>query len=89
MAYGVELREPFLDHKLVEFAFAMPSEFKIQHGVGKYMLRELLRPWCLRIFPMLQNAHSKPLSGNGWQRSSPALPKKFNGVKAFQRSTLV
>ncbi len=44
MAYGVELREPFLDHKLVEFAFAMPAEFKIHNGVGKYMLREILKP---------------------------------------------
>lgn len=44
MAYGVELREPFLDHKLVEFAFAMPAEFKIKNGVGKYMLREILKP---------------------------------------------
>jgi asparagine synthase (glutamine-hydrolysing) len=44
MAYGVELREPFLDHKLVEFAFAMPAEFKIKDGVGKYMVREILKP---------------------------------------------
>lgn len=44
MAYGVELREPFLDHKMVEFAFAMPAEFKIQNGVGKFMLREILKP---------------------------------------------
>ncbi|MGM0390492.1 MAG: asparagine synthase (glutamine-hydrolyzing) [Bacteroidota bacterium] len=44
MAYGIELREPFLDHKLVEFAFAMPAEFKIHNGVGKYMLREILKP---------------------------------------------
>lgn len=44
MAYGVELREPFLDHKLVEFAFAMPAKFKIRDGVGKYMLREILKP---------------------------------------------
>lgn len=44
MAYGVELREPFLDHKLVEFAFAMPAEYKIKDGVGKYMLREILKP---------------------------------------------
>ncbi|MCM4161750.1 asparagine synthase (glutamine-hydrolyzing) [Antarcticibacterium flavum] len=44
MAYGVELREPFLDHKLVEFAFAMPADFKINNGIGKYMLRELLKP---------------------------------------------
>ncbi|CAM4114739.1 asparagine synthase (glutamine-hydrolyzing) [Gillisia limnaea] len=44
MTYGVELREPFLDHKLVEFAFAMPAEFKIKNGIGKYMLREILKP---------------------------------------------
>ncbi len=44
MAYGVELREPFLDHKLVEFAFAMPAKFKIKDGAGKYMIREILKP---------------------------------------------
>lgn len=44
MACGIELREPFLDHKLVEFAFAMPAEFKIKNSLGKYMLREILKP---------------------------------------------
>ena len=48
MAYGVELREPFLDHKLVEFAFAMPEEYKINNKVGKYMLREILKPLVSR-----------------------------------------
>lgn len=44
MAYSTELREPFLDHRLVEFAFAQPPEFKIQKGIQKYMLREILKP---------------------------------------------
>jgi asparagine synthase (glutamine-hydrolysing) len=44
MAYAVELREPFLDYRLVEFAFAQPPEFKIHEGEQKYMLRELLKP---------------------------------------------
>jgi len=43
MAYSTELREPFLDHRLVEFAFAQPAEFKIHKGVQKYMLREILK----------------------------------------------
>ncbi|TVZ25595.1 asparagine synthase (glutamine-hydrolysing) [Gillisia sp. Hel_I_86] len=43
MAYSTELREPFLDHRLVEFAFAQPPEFKIHHRVQKYMLREILK----------------------------------------------
>lgn len=41
MAFSTELREPFLDHLLVEYAFALPDEMKIRNGVHKYMLREL------------------------------------------------
>ena len=43
MAYSTELREPFLDYRLVEFAFAQPNDFKIKDGVHKYMLRELVK----------------------------------------------
>jgi asparagine synthase (glutamine-hydrolysing) len=28
----------------VEFAFAQPPEFKINKGIQKYMLREILKP---------------------------------------------
>ncbi len=41
MAFSTELREPFLDHLLVEYAFTLPDEMKIKNGVHKYMLREL------------------------------------------------
>ncbi|MEN2489826.1 asparagine synthase (glutamine-hydrolyzing) [Flavobacterium sp. B11] len=41
MMYSTELREPFLDHRLVEFAFSLPLEFKIKDGVSKYILREI------------------------------------------------
>lgn len=43
MAYSTELREPFLDYRLVEFAFAQPLDFKIREGVQKYLLRDILR----------------------------------------------
>ncbi|MFV8342103.1 asparagine synthase (glutamine-hydrolyzing) [Flavobacterium sp. XS2P39] len=41
MAYSTELREPFLDYRLVEFAFSLPLDFKIKNGVSKFMLREI------------------------------------------------
>jgi asparagine synthase (glutamine-hydrolysing) len=41
MAFSTELREPFLDYRLVEFAFSLPLEFKIKKGVTKFMLREI------------------------------------------------
>lgn len=42
MAYSTELREPFLDYRLVELAFAQPKSYKIREGVQKYMLREIV-----------------------------------------------
>ncbi|MBW2937708.1 asparagine synthase (glutamine-hydrolyzing) [Aureisphaera sp. CAU 1614] len=42
MAASTELREPFLDYRLVEFAFAQPLKYKIKGGIQKYLLRELV-----------------------------------------------
>jgi asparagine synthase (glutamine-hydrolysing) len=41
MMFSTELREPFLDYRLVEFAFSLPLDFKIKNGVTKFMLREI------------------------------------------------
>jgi asparagine synthase (glutamine-hydrolysing) len=43
MANSVEGREPFLDHDVVEFAFALPGRMKYRKGEGKYVLREAVR----------------------------------------------
>lgn len=40
MATSVELRVPFLDHKLVEFAFGLPDEFKIGNDQGKLIVKK-------------------------------------------------
>ena len=42
MINGVEGRVPFLDHRLVELAFAIPGSYKRQGGVGKIILRRIL-----------------------------------------------
>jgi asparagine synthase (glutamine-hydrolysing) len=41
MAASVELREPFLDYRLVELAFAQPDDFKVRRGQRKWVLRRL------------------------------------------------
>lgn len=42
MAFSVESRVPFLDYKLVEAAFSMPIEYKINSGITKRIMRESL-----------------------------------------------
>lgn len=40
MAYSVEARVPYLDHRLVEFVLSLPSSFKIRDGYTKRVLRD-------------------------------------------------
>jgi asparagine synthase (glutamine-hydrolysing) len=40
MAASLEARVPYLDHRLVEFAFGLPSGVKLRQGEGKYILKK-------------------------------------------------
>ena len=39
MAHSLEVRVPFLDVRLVEYAFSLPSDYKIKDGITKYFLK--------------------------------------------------
>ena len=41
MASSIEARVPYLDHKLVELALAIPAEVKYRHGVTKWVLKRV------------------------------------------------
>jgi len=43
MAASIELRAPFLDHVLIEFATSLPDEFKLKGKIGKYIVREYMK----------------------------------------------
>jgi len=42
MAYSLEVRNPFLDHRLVNLVTSLPTNYKIRNGWSKYILRESL-----------------------------------------------
>lgn len=43
---GIESRSPFLDHRLVEFAFQLPPHLKIKEYETKYLLRKVASRFC-------------------------------------------
>jgi asparagine synthase (glutamine-hydrolysing) len=44
MAFSIESRVPFLDHRLVEFSIALQNDWKIKNGWTKYVLRKAAEP---------------------------------------------
>ena len=43
MANSLEVRVPLLDHKLVEFAYALPLRYKLRGRTTKYLLRKTMQ----------------------------------------------
>lgn len=43
MANSLEVRVPFLDHKIVDFAFSLPAEYKIDRNSRKKILKDAFR----------------------------------------------
>lgn len=42
MAVGLESRTPFLDHRVVEFAWSLPPRSKVRGNDSKWIVREIL-----------------------------------------------
>jgi asparagine synthase (glutamine-hydrolysing) len=51
MAHSLEARVPFLSHDFVDWALTIPDDLKIRHGVGKYVLRQAIKPWLPKGVP--------------------------------------
>ncbi len=76
MANSIESRMPFLDHRLVEFVWSLPSDFKIKLGVGKYIHRQamcgLVPDWIL--YNRTKFGFNSPITSQ--------FRKKFTGAKS-------
>ena len=44
MAHALEVREPLMDHPLVEWLATLPSSLKINQGESKYLLKKAMEP---------------------------------------------
>ena len=44
MAHSLEVREPLMDHPLVEWLASLPSSYKLRRREGKYLLKKSMEP---------------------------------------------
>ena len=45
MAHSLEVREPLLDHPMMEWLSSLPSAFKLGRGEGKLLFKEAMEPY--------------------------------------------
>ncbi|WP_300565267.1 asparagine synthase (glutamine-hydrolyzing) [Flavobacterium sp.] len=62
MAASVEVRSPFLDYRIIEFARTLPIDFRYRNGVTKKILRDILSEYIPEtIFNQPKSGFSVPL----------------------------
>lgn len=48
MAFSIENRSPFLDYRLIQFAFSMPSKYKLRDGTAKWIIKKVAKKFIPR-----------------------------------------
>jgi len=79
MAHSLELRVPFLDHKLVEFGMRLPDHLKLRGKTPKYLLKKLVEPLLPRQI-VHREKQGFPVPTRSWFRDDLA---------GFARETLL
>lgn len=69
MAHGLETRVPFLDHRLVEWAFTLPAAHKVRGTEGKRLVKQAMEPLLPRaVLYRSKQGFNVPMSA--WMRGA-------------------
>ena len=80
MAHSIELRPPFLDHRIVEFAGRLPLALKVRGSQTKYILRKLMSG-KLPPFACNRGKEGLDIPAHEWLRG-PLLPLMHDALSS-------
>ena len=86
MAYSLEARSPFMDHRVVEYSRTIPTHMKYNNKIQKYILKDLLSNYIPK------NLYDRPKMGFGvplesWLKKD-LKPLVFDCLISFKRMKL-
>ena len=88
MAWSLESRVPFLDTRIAELAFSMPSNIKFKGGITKYILRKALKGKLPESILWRQDKLGFPVPLKQWFKKElkPFLKDKMLNNTALNRN---
>jgi asparagine synthase (glutamine-hydrolysing) len=79
MAHSVEARNPFLDYRVVEFAFTLDDSLRFRDGIGKWIVHQaakrVLPKDCLVLSRPVK--HGLPTPVNLWMQGRHSFDRKY------------
>jgi asparagine synthase (glutamine-hydrolysing) len=80
MAFHIETRLPFMDYRLVEFAFSLSADMHIRDGWSKAMLRESMRGRLPESIRLRKDKEGYTTPHDRWMRElTPQINDLFSG----------
>lgn len=89
MDFSVEVRMPFLDYRIVEFALALDSSYKIKGVWQKWIIRKALRPYLPVKVRRRRNKMGYPAPFFRWLRESEEKEQFKEIIFSFARRNIV
>lgn len=88
MAHGLEVRAPYLDHELIQWAGSLPSSHKLQGTSGKRILKKALEPRLgAEFLSRKKQGFDMPIAG--WLRQRDNNPLlRLNASRLWRESGL-
>jgi asparagine synthase (glutamine-hydrolysing) len=80
MAFGIEARVPFLDHRVAEFALSVPGDLKIRGGETKVFARRAFAKVLPREIAFRRDKLGYPTPFGTWLRSEDALREDVRAI---------
>jgi asparagine synthase (glutamine-hydrolysing) len=79
MAHGVEARCPYLDHRVVEFAFSLEDSLRYRDGTGKWIISQVAKKLLPRGSLALERSvkHGLPTPVNLWMQGRHSFDRRY------------
>ncbi len=89
MAHGREVRLPFLYHELVQFAFSLPAQYKINNGWTKWILRESMKTGLPAEIVWRKNKTGFETPQKQWMQDAAVQDAIYEAKKKFAAENIL